>query len=162
MLLSETIESIDRDKCLRMALIHDLPEIYAGDAYRLDLKRQIGRHDEEQAAMQRLANLLSESVANEVTELWLEFEDGKTRESRLVRLIDRLEVLMQHNESDVDKWSDVEKQIQYGLAEKHSERYGFLRDFALQIDAETYEKLIEAGCSPSRISQETYDLYYGT
>ncbi len=161
MVLSRTIEGVDNYKCLKMALIHDLPEIFVGDAYRLDLKKQLGRHDEERAALEKLVRLLSESTAEEVTGLWLEFEEGLTSEARVVRLIDRLEVLIQHNESDISRWSDLEKQIQYGLAEKHSERFGFLRDFALQIDVETHKKLTDAGYRPSRITQETYDLYYG-
>ena len=162
MLLSETIEDIDRNKCLKMALIHDLPEIFAGDAYRLDLEKQAGRHDKEKAALESWSNSLRKSAANEITKLWLEFEEGKTGEARLVRLIDRLEVLIQHNESDVSKWSDLEKQIQYGLAEKHAERYGFLHELALEIDEETRKKLIDAGYHPEKLEQETYDKYYGT
>lgn len=161
MLLSETIEGIDRNKCLKMALIHDLPEIFAGDAYRLDLEKQAGRHDKEKAALEKLVKPLAAGGAGEITELWLEFEAGKTGEARLVRLIDRLEVLIQHNESDIGKWSQLEKQIQYGLAEKHAERYGFLRGLALEIDEETREKLSEAGSPPEKLQQKTYDMYYG-
>ena len=80
----------------------------------------------------------------------------------MVRLIDRLEVLVQHNESEVGKWSELEKEIQYGLAEKHSGRYGFLREFASEIDEETKKKLIEAGHRPETLQQETYDRFYGS
>ena len=162
MFLSETIEGIDRHKCLKMALIHDLPEIFAGDAYRLDLEKQAGRHEKEKAALEKLVKLLPDGTAGEITMLWLEFEAGTTREARLVRLIDRLEVLVQHNESDIAKWSRLEKQIQYGLAEKHAEYYGFLNDLALEIDEETRKKLSEAGSPTEKLQQTTYDRYYGT
>ena len=162
MVLSETVESIDRDKCIRMALIHDLPEVYAGDAYRLDVKAQAGRHATEQGALESLLRLVPEAAAEEIASLWLEFEEGKTREARLVRLVDRLEVLVQHNESEVHQWNDVERQIQYGLAGKHSERYGFLSDFASEIDQETKKKLGDAGYHTGLLDQDTYDKYYGT
>ena len=162
LVLSETIEDIDRFKCLKMALIHDLPEIFAGDVYRLDLEKQTGRHDKEKAALDKLVELMTKDTAQEITSLWIEFEEGKTGEARLVRLIDRLEVLIQHNESDTGKWSDLEKQIQYGLAEKHAERYGFLCELALEIDEETRKKLIDAGYHPEKIDQETYNRYYST
>ena len=162
MVLSETIEEIDRDKCLKMALIHDLPEIFAGDAYRLDLAKQAGRHDREKAALEKLVKLVPKGTAKEISSLWLEFEEGSTREARLVRLIDRLEVLIQHNESDISKWNDLEQQIQYGLAEKHAERYGFLREFTLEIDEETRIKLTKAGYHPEKLEQETYNKYYGS
>jgi putative hydrolases of HD superfamily len=161
LVLSEQIEKIDRDRCIKMALIHDLPEIFAGDTYRLDLEKQAGMHDREKAAMERLVKLFPRDVSKEINSLWLEFEEGTTREARLVRLIDRLEVLIQHNESDIGKWSDVEKQIQYGLAEKHAERYGYLREFALEIDNETRDKLVKAGYHPQKLAQEIYEKYYG-
>jgi putative hydrolases of HD superfamily len=161
MVLLETIEDIDRCKCLKMALIHDLPEIFAGDVYRLDLEKQAGRYDKEKAALDKLVKLMTKETAQEITSLWFEFEEGKTNESRMVRLIDRLEVLIQHNESDINKWSDLEKQIQYGLAEKHAERYGYLRELAHEIDKETKNKLTEAGYHPQKLDQETYNKYYG-
>jgi putative hydrolases of HD superfamily len=160
-LFSGTIDGIDGNKCLKMALVHDLPEIFAGDAYRLDVKEQIGLHEKEAAALETLVTLLPKDTGEEITGLWLEFEDGKTAEARLVRLLDRLEVLVQHNESQVSKWSDIEKQIQYGLAEKHAGRYGFLHEFALEIDKETAKKLADAGYTPEKLDKETYDKYYG-
>jgi putative hydrolases of HD superfamily len=160
-LFSETIDGINRDRCLKMALIHDLPEIFAGDAYRLDVKEQVNRREKEAASLEELVKLLPDDTAEEITGLWAEFEEGKTAEARLVRLLDRLEVLVQHNESDVSRWSDIEKQIQYGLAGKHSERYGFLHEFALEIDKETEKKLADAGYHPEKLDKETYDKYYG-
>lgn len=161
MVSAEDVEDIDRDKCLKMALIHDLPEIVAGDAYRLDLSKQKGRHEIEKAALGKLGKLLPRGTAREITDLWLEFEEGITMEARLVKLIDRLEVLIQHNEADISNWDDLEKEIQYGLAEKHAEKYGFLLKFALEIDEETKKKLTEAGYHPEKLGQEVYDRYYG-
>ncbi len=161
MTLSGTIKEIDRDKCVKMAIVHDLPEVYAGDVYRLDREKQDGRHNSEKDALERLTKLVTRGVSKELTSLWLEFEEGTTREARLVRLIDRLEVLVQHNESDVSRWSETEKQIQYGLAEKHAEKYGFLLEFAREIDRETKRKLTRAGYHPRKVSQRTYDKYYG-
>jgi putative hydrolases of HD superfamily len=126
MVLSETIEGINKDKCLKMAVIHDLPEILDGDAYRLGLSKQVDRHAQERAALNKLVEPLRKDTAAEITGLWLEFEEGITQEARLVRLIDRLEVLIQRNESWISKWSDLDKQIQYGPATMQSEHWGFL------------------------------------
>jgi putative hydrolases of HD superfamily len=161
LVLSENIDCIDRDKCLKMALIHDLPEALVGDAYRLDPEAQVGRHEIERKALTGLVKLLPGSSADEITALWLEFEKRQTREAKFVWLLDRLEVLIQHNESAVSNWSDLEKQVQYGLAEKHADRCGFLHEFALEIDEETRKKLIAAGYHPRKLDQATYDKYYG-
>lgn len=162
LVLSMTVSGIDRDKCLKLALLHDLPETYAGDVYRLDLTAQAGRHNVEEAALKKLVALVPGSTAEEIFGLWHEFEAGTSREARFIRLIDRLEVLLQHNEAGVDRWNDLEKQIQYGLAERHAERYGFLHEFALAIDAETLQKLTAAGYRPEKLDWDTYNRYYST
>ena len=162
LVLAATVPDINRDKCLIMALIHDLPETYAGDVSRLDRNARVGRHDLEKAALEKVVSSVPGGTASEITGLWLEFEEGVSHEARFVQLIDRLEVLLQHNESGVGKWSDLEKQIQYGLAENHARRYGFLYEFALEIDAETLQLLLAAGYHPEKLSRETYQYYYGT
>jgi putative hydrolases of HD superfamily len=159
--LADCIPGIDKNRCLKMALVHDLPEVFAGDAYRLDLNKQIGRQEKEQASMEKLMKFLPEQSAHEIMDLWLEFEAAKTGEARFVRLIDRLEVLIQHNEADISTWVELEKHIHYGLAAKHADKYGFLHDFAAGIDEETRDKLLKSGCEVHRIDQAEYEKYYG-
>jgi len=161
LVLSENIPVIDKAKCLKMAVIHDLPEVFEGDSYRLDLDKQDGIFDREKAALVKLLHLLQASSGTEIMSLWLEFEAEKTAEARFVKLIDRLEVLIQHNESDISTWTDIEKSIHYGLAAKHAERYGYLADFAAEIDEETHQKLVKAGYLTQRVTQAEYEKYYG-
>jgi putative hydrolases of HD superfamily len=162
LILPDAKTKIDKNKCLKMALIHDLPEVFAGDTYQLDLKKQAGRHDREKSSIEKLLNLLDPEASQEIMDLWLEFEEAKTEEARFVRLVDRLEVLIQHNEADISTWDDLEKQIHYGLAAKHAEKYGFLHEFAKKIDEETRRKLLSAGYNSRLIKQEEYDRYYGS
>jgi len=160
-LLLEAIADIDRDKCLKMALVHDLPEVFEGDAYRLDLNKQVDRHEREKGSLEKLIKILPENTGQEILDLWLEFEAAKTREARFVKLIDRLEVLIQHNEADISTWEELEKHLHYGLAAKHAEKYGFLHAFASEIDAETRLKLVKAGCKIHSVEQAEYEKYYG-
>jgi putative hydrolase of HD superfamily len=158
--LAEETKGLFLDKCLKMALIHDLPEIIAGDSYQLDLIKNAGKYEREKTAISYLTGLLVENTSGEIMDLWLEFEEGKTPESRFVRLLDRLEVLIQHNEADISTWTKEEKQLHYGLAAMHAERWGFLRDFATEIDEETKEKLLKAGIEPYKVTNEQYRKYY--
>ena len=158
--LSSGIHGLFRDKCLKMALIHDLPEIIAGDSYQLDLIKRAGKYEREKEAISRLAHLLPEDTGKEFIDLWVEFEQGETPEARFVRLLDRLEVLIQHNEAGIPTWVQEEKDIHYGMAAMHAARWGYLAEFAAEIDEETKEKLLQAGIEPKRVTQEQYRKYY--
>ena len=160
-LLLEGIADIDRDKCLKMALVHDLPEVFEGDAYHLDLNKQVDRHEREKGSLEKLIKILPENTGQEILDLWLEFEAAKTREARFVKLIDRLEVLIQHNEADISTWEELKKSLHYGLAAKHAEKYGFLPAFAAEIDEETRNKLRKAGREIHAVEQAEYEKYYG-
>jgi putative hydrolases of HD superfamily len=162
LILSDKVENIDKNKCLRMALVHDLCEVFAGDINRLDLSKQKGKYTREKESIEKLIKLLPNDIAKEILELWLEFEEGNTPETKFVKLIDSLEVLIQHNEADINTWSETEKSLHYGLAKQHAEKYGFLCDFASEIDKETHDKLMKAGYKPKQLEREQYEKYFGS
>ncbi len=100
-------QKIDLEKALRMVLIHDLPEIIAGDgsplgddgtgqnSYAFNEKIAQERHDEEKEAAISLFNLLPAGEAKPLLDLWLEYEMQESFESKVVKSLDKLEALMQ-------------------------------------------------------------------
>ena len=95
LLLAELVEDLDRDKLLRMALLHELPESLVTD---LPLKavQLVGRDVKQQAERDAWGHLLPPGpFLNEWRALWEEFEAGRTREAKLTRIADKLEMLLQ-------------------------------------------------------------------
>jgi len=94
--LAQAIEEpLDRAKLLIIALLHDLPESYITDIpYRAlrFITPEIKRSGELEALDEITSGL---PFAGEYRELWLDFEDRRTPEGRLVRDADRLELLIQ-------------------------------------------------------------------
>jgi len=88
-------EPMDRAKLLTIALLHDLPESHLTDipypALRF-ITPAAKRAGELEALDEITSNL---SFADEYRELWLDFEDRRTPEGRLVRDADRLELMLQ-------------------------------------------------------------------
>ena len=86
---------LDEEKVLIMALLHDLAEVRLTDlpitASRL-LPEGAKRFAEEAAVGALLAPLPSSGW---LRELWLEFEDKTSAEGRLVRDVDKLEMMVQ-------------------------------------------------------------------
>jgi putative hydrolase of HD superfamily len=84
---------LDRDKVLRLALLHDLGEVYAGDLMPSDLVSTEEKHQREAEAVARVVGKLPNGA--EHMALWHEYEAGQSREARFVRQVDRLEMGLQ-------------------------------------------------------------------
>lgn len=94
-LLSEYANSeIDTAKVIKMLLLHDVIEIYAGDTYCYDAVGNSTKAEREEKAARRIFGLLPEDQCTEFYELWREFEDSVTKEARFAAVLDRLQPLM--------------------------------------------------------------------
>ncbi|MHA2080995.1 MAG: HD domain-containing protein [Candidatus Thorarchaeota archaeon] len=95
-LLSEYANSIDIDllKVIKMLLIHDLVEIYAGDTYAYDLVGNAHKEKREREAADRIFGILPEDQNEELLELWEEFESLSTPEARFASALDKLQPLI--------------------------------------------------------------------
>lgn len=84
---------VNRDRAVRMALLHELGEIYTGDLTPADGVPAPEKHRREHAAAAQVAEHLplgAESLA-----LWEDYAAGESPEARLVRQLDRLEMALQ-------------------------------------------------------------------
>jgi putative hydrolase of HD superfamily len=84
---------LDREVALRMALLHDLGEVYTGDLTPADGVPGGEKHRRERASVVHVLGELENG--QEYIALWEEYEQGDTPEARLVRQVDRLEMGLQ-------------------------------------------------------------------
>ena len=89
--LTEYFENLNVIKALKMALIHDLVEIYAGDTFAFDINQN---KEDEKVAAEKLFSTLPDDQYYELINLWKEFEEQKSIESVCVTIIDRLQPLV--------------------------------------------------------------------
>ena len=121
MVLSEYAnEDIDVLKTMKIVLIHDLIEIYAGDTYAYDSKGNEIKRGRELAAADRLFNILPKDQAEEFRALWDEFEENITPEARFANTMDKIQPLMLNNASEGRSWEEhgVHASQVYGRNEK--------------------------------------------
>ena len=121
MVLSEYAnEDIDVLKTMKIVLIHDLIEIYAGDTYAYDSKGNESKRGRELAAADRLFNILPKDQAEEFRALWDEFEENITPEARFANTMDKIQPLMLNNASAGRSWEEhgVHASQVYGRNEK--------------------------------------------
>jgi putative hydrolase of HD superfamily len=89
LVLKEELQlNFDIIKTLKMALIHDICEIGAGDISVYDPNRSL-KEKEERAYLEELS-LSPVKFSKEIKSLWEEYEEQKTPESHWVKVVDRL------------------------------------------------------------------------
>lgn len=84
---------LDQSRVMRLALIHDFGEIYAGDIIPGDDISDEEKSRLEFESVERVFKHLPN--CGEYIALWSEFEDGQTPEAQFVRQVDRLEMGLQ-------------------------------------------------------------------
>jgi len=83
-------------KLLKMALIHDVPEVICGDITPHNGISQEKKRRMEEDAIKRLFSKLPDG--KEYVELWEEIEEGKSKEAKILKDIDKLELMLQASE----------------------------------------------------------------
>ncbi|MHA4989222.1 HD domain-containing protein [Cetobacterium somerae] len=94
---------VDLEKALKMILIHDLVEIYAGDTPAFGEIRPDKADDELKAAV-KLFSLLPDDQREEFLNLWVEFEECESNEAKFANVCDRYQGFMQNLTSDGHTW----------------------------------------------------------
>ncbi|MEV5826627.1 HD domain-containing protein [Spirillospora sp. NPDC052242] len=87
-------EPVDVGRTLKLVLVHDLVEIYAGDTFLYDAEGAATQERREREAADRLFALLPDDQAVEFRDLWEEFEERRTPEARFAKAMDRLQPLL--------------------------------------------------------------------
>ena len=97
-------ENIEVTRVVRMLLIHDVVEIDAGDAFIHDPAARAAAAELEQAAAERVFGLLPEGQADEFRELWREFDERATPESKFAHALDRLIPILHNYHAGGGSW----------------------------------------------------------
>ncbi|EGO59327.1 hypothetical protein NEUTE1DRAFT_79310 [Neurospora tetrasperma FGSC 2508] len=93
-------EKIDVNRCIKMALIHDMAESLVGDITPVDNVPKTEKNRREASTMDYITKRLLGNVdggkqGEQIRAIWQEYEDSKTLESLFVHDIDKIELLLQ-------------------------------------------------------------------
>ena len=99
------LDNVDLNRVIRMALIHDLVEIYAGDTFAYDVKGNEEKELREQQAADKIFSMLPPDQAKEYRTLWEEFDKMDTNDAKYASAIDRLHPFLSNSKSEGYTWS---------------------------------------------------------
>lgn len=108
-LLKNEFPDANMDKVTNMCLIHDLGECFTGDIPTF-IKTEEDRITEDDLLIDWVKSLPKE-VSNEMASLYEEMNEQKTLESRIYKALDKLEAVIQHNESPISTWEEHEYEL---------------------------------------------------
>jgi putative hydrolase of HD superfamily len=108
MVLSEYAKdtNVDMFRVMKILLVHDLIEIDAGDTYCYDDQGRKNQGQREKLAADRIFNILPPDQARTFRELWDEFEDRKTPESRFANALDRVQPFLHNYFTHGQTWQE--------------------------------------------------------
>ena len=97
-------DDYDKEKLLKLALIHDLGEMEAGDTFLYSKDRNTA-HIQERQCVAKLGSHPGNPI-DDMLELWEEQETGDSKETRLLKVIDRLLPFLHNISSEGRAWQD--------------------------------------------------------
>lgn len=104
MLQEYSNEKIDILKVIKMLLIHDLVEIYAGDTFCYDAVGNSDKRERELKAAEKIYGMLDIDKGGELRSLWDEFEKMKTPEALFAASMDRMQPMLSNYYNDGGTW----------------------------------------------------------
>lgn len=139
LLLRGEFPEADMDKVVKMCLVHDLGECFTGDIP--TFLKTAGDRAVEDSLLSRWVRSLPPEVAGELEALFREMDAQETMEAKIYKSLDKLEALIQHNESPLDTWSENEYALNKVYAFDTVAFSSWLTDLRKEILADTLAKI---------------------
>ena len=138
-LLRHEFEDVDINKVIDMCLIHDLGECFTGDIptfVKTDSDRKV-----EDSLLDQWVKTLPEELSKDISALYKEMDAQETKEAKIYKSLDKLEALIQHNESPLNTWADNEFELNKTYAFDTVAFSEWLTELRKEILNDTIEKI---------------------
>ncbi|XP_020204911.1 HD domain-containing protein 2 isoform X1 [Cajanus cajan] len=102
-LIAGDVPGLNRERCIKIALVHDIAEAIVGDITPSDGVPKAEKSRREQEALNKMCELLGGGMrAEEIKELWAEYENNCSLEANLVKDFDKVEMILQALEYEIE------------------------------------------------------------
>ncbi|NTU77732.1 MAG: HD domain-containing protein [Alphaproteobacteria bacterium] len=142
LLIAPEFPELDGNKLIRMCLIHDFGEAITGDIPSF-LKTKEHEATEDNA-VQTLLSTLPEPQRGSLGTLFAEMDAHESTEARLYKALDKLEAVIQHNESDISTWLPLEYELQQTYAVENASEFPYLKELRALMLEDTLKKIEDA------------------
>lgn len=141
MLITPEFPEADMDRVIRMCLIHDLGEAFTGDIPTFD--KTAADTEKEDALFDCWVRTLPETAKQEFSALLAEMNAQETVEAKIYKALDKMEAVIQHNESDISTWLPLEYDLQLRYGAENVKFSPWFQSLKAEIDSWTRKKIAE-------------------
>lgn len=99
-------KKINLNQAIKMTLMHDLVEIYAGDTFAYDVEGRKDKKKREDKAAKKLFKMLPKNLEEEMHQLWNEYENRVTPEAIFVQAMDKIHPMIQIHLAKGKTWRE--------------------------------------------------------
>ena len=97
-------QNVDVSRAVKMCVVHDLIEIYAGDTFAYDAAGNADKAEREAAAAEKLFAQLPKEQGAEIRLLWEEFDAMQTPDAKYAACMDRLQPFLHNTLTSGHTW----------------------------------------------------------
>lgn len=141
-LVRDEFPSVNMERVMELCLIHDLGEAVIGDIP--SFEKTDRDEDAEAEAWKTLSAMLPDPVGGRLQALFDELDAQETAEAQLMLALDKMEAVLQHNESDIRSWLPLEYDLQLTYGERETSRFPYTAALKAALNAQTRAKIAEA------------------
>lgn len=141
MVFEEELPGLDMAELLKLCLIHDLGEAIGGDIPATQQTTEVNKDIQERADFQTLLQPLPGYLQEAFLRLWDDYHQGRSAEARLVRGLDKLETLIQHNQTRQPGEFDYGFNLHYGR--RYMDAHPLLAQIRALVDNDTQQRMAE-------------------
>lgn len=142
MLIGPEFPEADMNRVIRMCLIHDLGEAFTGDIPTFD--KTAADTAQEDALFAQWVQTLPEETKQEFSGLLAEMNAQETLEAKIYKALDKMEAVIQHNESDIATWIPLEYDLQLRYGAENVKFSPWFQSLKAEIDSWTKRKIAES------------------
>lgn len=137
--MQDEFENVNTDKIIKMCLFHDLGEAFTGD---IPAFSKTEKHEkEEYNAVKTFLKTLPQPYQTQLAELFDEMNEQKTVESKIYKALDKMEVLIQHNEANISTWIECEYQNNLTYGEEEVKFSDYMKQLKQEIKNTSQNKI---------------------
>ncbi len=138
-LVRKDFPELDMDKVLLMCLFHDMGEAVTGD---IPAFLKTTQHETvESEAVEQILKTMGLDLSNDLSNLFVEMQEQKTKEARLFKALDKLEAVLQHNEAPLETWLPLEYELNLTYADENVREFPVLERFRKELKEMTLRKI---------------------
>ena len=145
MVFAAEFPALDSAKVLKLCVLHDLGEALHGDVPAVQQQHSPDKSATERADLQTLMQTLPAALSAEFMALWEEYENAASPEAQIVKGLDKLETILQHNQGANPP--DFDYGFNLGYGQKYMGAHPLLAQIRALLDADTQERQRQAGAT---------------